>query len=71
MGILQGYDIIPGDLLAESPGLARTAKTHFLNLTSATRSRPPLTLSAKKTLPVVAIATICECSLKSLKEMGS
>ena len=45
--------------------------THFLNFTSATRSRPPLILSARKTLPVVAIATIWECSLNGLNEMGS
>ena len=44
---------------------------YFLNLTSFTRSLLPFILSARKTLPVVAIATICECSLKGLNEMGS
>lgn len=45
--------------------------TYFLKRTSLRRSTPPLTLSAKKTFPVVAIATIWECSLKGLNEIGS
>lgn len=49
----------------------RLDATHFLNLTSATRSWPPLMLSARNTLPVVAMATICECSLNGLNEIGS
>lgn len=46
-------------------------QVYFLNGTSATKSFPPLMLSARNTLPVEAIATMCECSLKDLKEMGS
>lgn len=45
--------------------------TYFLKETSFTKSFPPLILSARKTLPVVAIATICECSLNGLNEIGS
>ena len=64
------------DVLSASNELHRADKqtqqdTYFLNFTSATRSLPPLTLSARKTFPVVAIATMWECSLNGLKEIGS
>lgn len=45
--------------------------TNFLKATSLTKSLPPLMLSARYTFPVVAIATMWECSLKGLNEMGS
>lgn len=55
------------------PGIKREGvrEGDFLKGTSDRRSQPPFMLSARKTLPVVAIATILECSEKGLKEMGS
>lgn len=47
------------------------SEPYFLKGLSLTKSFPPLMLSARNTLPVVAIATIWECSLNGLKEMGS
>ncbi len=52
MRVLQGYNVLSENLSTETFDFARMVATHFLNFTSATRSRPPLTLSARKTLPV-------------------
>ena len=48
-----------------------TEAMYLLKGVSDIRSFPPLMLSARNTLPVVAIATMCECSLKGLNEIGS
>ena len=49
--------------------------TDFLKSVSDTRSFPEaanrFTVSARKILPVVAIATMCECSENTLKVTGS
>lgn len=59
MRILESNDIFP--VLAPSALFDNCEEmylTYFLNCTSATKSRFPLMLSARNTLPVVAIATI-------------
>lgn len=72
MGVLQGNHVHSAVSTWSKSGIYnREMATHFLKGTSATRSFPPLILSARKTFPVVAIATIWECSLKGLNEMGS
>lgn len=71
MRILQRDHILPKTLVNYEPKSTELYEAYFLNFTSATRSRPPFMLSARKTFPVVAIATMCECSLKGLKEIGS
>jgi hypothetical protein len=61
------------------PGLNRqhfvhdhsTVDTYFLTGISANKSLFPLTLSARYTLPVIATATMWECSLNGLNEIGS
>lgn len=71
MRILQGHYVVSGMSYGKRCIEGNMEITHFLNLTSATRSLPPFILSARKTFPVLAIATICECSLKGLNEIGS
>jgi len=74
MRILQSNHILPNAnsmVLLEIRTEDEVDETHFIKRTSFTKSTPPLTLSARKTFPVVAIATICECSLNGLNEMGS
>jgi hypothetical protein len=51
--------------------ITRERVAYFLNFTSPTKSLPSFMLSDKNTFPVVAIATMCECSLKGLNDIGS
>jgi hypothetical protein len=71
MRILQCDDIFPAKRKPFSANQTLHRYTHLLNLTSATRSLPPLMLSARKTFPVEAMATMWECSLKGLNVIGS
>ena len=70
MGVLQRNDVLSEQHMSDLNAF-KWENTNFLKRTSATKYLPPLTDSAKKTLPVVAIATICECSLNGLNEIGS
>lgn len=70
------FDRIDTPFTSETPRalLCIPHSTHFVKGTSETRSLPPAsfpTLSAKNTLPVVLIATMWECSLRVLNEIGS
>lgn len=51
--------------------MQETGIAYFLKFTSLTKSFPPFMLSARNTFPVDAIATMCECSLKGLNDIGS
>ena len=71
MGVLQSNNVSSRKELVSCHRYTRRNKNYFWKGTSLIKSFPPLMLSARKTLPVVAIATMCECSLKGLKEIGS
>lgn len=71
MRVLQGYHVLPGEGIKQRLRTIYGSSTYFLKGTSLIKSFPPIKLSARKTFPVVAMATICECSLKGLNEMGS
>lgn len=73
MGVLQSDDVVSASIMLLF-NLDERNRTNFLNETSATRSRPPAnfeTESARKTLPVVAIATMWECSESGFIVIGS
>lgn len=70
MGILEG-DHVVASIVASEFARDMGFRVYLLNFLSSKRSLPPLMLSARNTFPVVAIATILECSLKGLNEIGS